>query len=66
VKPAIVEDLIMEFDEAPADPGPTLARLREVSRQSRTRWCDHGRHRQAVPLDGLTAPCPDVLPLAPD
>jgi GMP synthase-like glutamine amidotransferase len=30
VKPAIVEDLIMEFDEAPADPGPTLARLREV------------------------------------
>lgn len=30
VKPAIVEDLIMEFDEAPTDPGPTLARLREV------------------------------------
>jgi GMP synthase-like glutamine amidotransferase len=30
VKPAIIEDLIMEFDEAPADPGPTLARLREV------------------------------------
>lgn len=30
VKPAIVEDLIMEFDEAPADPGPTLARLREI------------------------------------
>jgi GMP synthase-like glutamine amidotransferase len=30
VKPAIVEDLIMEFDEAPADPGPKLARLREV------------------------------------
>jgi len=29
-KPAIVEDLIMEFEEAPADPGPTLARLREV------------------------------------
>lgn len=30
VKPAIIEDLIMEFDEAPADPGPALARLREV------------------------------------
>jgi GMP synthase-like glutamine amidotransferase len=30
VKPAIVEDLIMEFEEAPPDPGPTLARLREV------------------------------------
>lgn len=30
VKPAIIEDLIMEFDEVPADPGPTLARLREV------------------------------------
>jgi len=30
VKPAIVEDLIMEFDEAPADPGPALARLRDL------------------------------------
>jgi len=30
IKPAIVEDLIMEFEEGPADPGPTLARLREV------------------------------------
>jgi GMP synthase-like glutamine amidotransferase len=30
VKAAIVEDLIMEFEEAPADPGPTLARLRAV------------------------------------
>ena len=30
VKAAIIEDLIMEFDEAPTDPGPTLARLREV------------------------------------
>lgn len=30
VKPAIVEDLIMEFDEAPADPGPALARLRAI------------------------------------
>ena len=30
VKAAIIEDLIMEFDEAPADPGPSLARLREV------------------------------------
>jgi GMP synthase-like glutamine amidotransferase len=30
VKPAIVEDLIMEFDEAPDDPGPTLARLRDA------------------------------------
>jgi GMP synthase-like glutamine amidotransferase len=28
LKPAIVEDLIMEFDEAPPDPGPALARLR--------------------------------------
>jgi GMP synthase-like glutamine amidotransferase len=30
VKAAIIEDLIMEFEEAPADPGSTLARLREV------------------------------------
>ena len=30
VKAAIIEDLIMEFEEAPADPGPTLARLREA------------------------------------
>ena len=30
VKAAIIEDLIMEFAEAPADPGPALARLREV------------------------------------
>jgi GMP synthase-like glutamine amidotransferase len=30
VKAAIIEDLIMEFEEAPEDPGPTLARLREV------------------------------------
>jgi GMP synthase-like glutamine amidotransferase len=30
VKAAIVEDLIMEFEEAPAHPGPTLARLREA------------------------------------
>jgi GMP synthase-like glutamine amidotransferase len=30
IKPAIVEDLIMEFEEGPADPGPTLERLRAV------------------------------------
>jgi len=30
VKAAIIEDLIMEFEDAPADPGPTLARLREA------------------------------------
>jgi GMP synthase-like glutamine amidotransferase len=30
VKAAIIEDLIMEFEEAPADPGQALARLREV------------------------------------
>ncbi len=30
VKAAIVEDLIMEFEEAPPDPGSTLARLRAV------------------------------------
>jgi len=29
-KPAIVEDLIMEFADAPEDPQPTLARLRDV------------------------------------
>jgi GMP synthase-like glutamine amidotransferase len=29
-KPAIVEDLIMEFEEAPPEAGTTLARLREV------------------------------------
>jgi len=30
VKAAIIEDLVMEFEEAPEDPGPTLARLREA------------------------------------
>lgn len=32
VKAAIVEDLIMEFDEGPPDPGPDLARLRTLQR----------------------------------
>lgn len=32
LKVAMVEDLIMEFDESPADPGDTLARLREAQR----------------------------------
>jgi GMP synthase-like glutamine amidotransferase len=32
VKPAIIEDLIMEFDEAPADPAPGLAELRLLRR----------------------------------
>jgi len=31
-KAAIVEDLIMEFDEGPADPAPALARLRSLQR----------------------------------
>jgi len=35
VKAAIIEDLIMEFEEAPADPGPTLARLRETQARQR-------------------------------
>jgi GMP synthase-like glutamine amidotransferase len=30
VKAAIIEDLVMEFEEAPEDPGPTLACLRGV------------------------------------
>ena len=30
VKAAIIEDLVMEFEEGPEDPGPTLARLRGV------------------------------------
>jgi GMP synthase-like glutamine amidotransferase len=30
IKPAIIEDLIMEFEEGPPDPGRTLARLRDV------------------------------------
>ena len=29
-KPAIIEDLIMEFEEAPRDPGPMLERFRSV------------------------------------
>ncbi len=29
-KPAIIEDLIMEFEEAPPDPGPMLERFRAV------------------------------------
>ena len=32
VKAAIIEDLVMEFEEAPADPGPGLARLRTLQR----------------------------------
>jgi hypothetical protein len=31
-KAAIVEDLIMEFDEGPADPAANLARLRSLQR----------------------------------
>jgi GMP synthase-like glutamine amidotransferase len=30
VKSAIVEDLIMEFEEGPADPGPSLEKLRSL------------------------------------
>jgi GMP synthase-like glutamine amidotransferase len=32
LKVAMVEDLIMEFEESPADPGPTLAALRAAQR----------------------------------
>ncbi|HXF67475.1 MAG TPA: hypothetical protein VNK67_12370, partial [Burkholderiales bacterium] len=32
LKVAMVEDLIMEFDEAPADAGPGLAKLRSAAR----------------------------------
>ncbi len=32
IKPAIIEDLIMEFEECPADPGPRLERLRTLQR----------------------------------
>jgi GMP synthase-like glutamine amidotransferase len=32
IKPAIVEDLIMEFEEAPREPGPTLERMRTLQR----------------------------------
>jgi len=32
LKVAMVEDLVMEFEEAPADPGPPLERLRGVQR----------------------------------
>lgn len=32
IKPAIVEDLIMEFEECPADPGPRLELLRSLQR----------------------------------
>jgi GMP synthase-like glutamine amidotransferase len=32
VKPAIIEDLIMEFEEGPAEPGPRLAELRSLQR----------------------------------
>ena len=31
-KAAIVEDLVMEFDEGPADPAPGLAQLRSLQR----------------------------------
>ena len=32
IKPAIVEDLIMEFEEGPPDPAPTLERMRTLQR----------------------------------
>ena len=32
IKVAMVEDLVMEFDEGPAEPGPALARLRAAHR----------------------------------
>jgi GMP synthase-like glutamine amidotransferase len=32
IKPAIVEDLIMEFEDGPQDPGPRLERLRSLQR----------------------------------
>jgi GMP synthase-like glutamine amidotransferase len=32
VKPAIIEDLVMEFEEGPAEPGPRLAELRSLQR----------------------------------
>jgi GMP synthase-like glutamine amidotransferase len=32
VKPAIIEDLVMEFEEGPAEPGPRLAQLRSLQR----------------------------------
>jgi GMP synthase-like glutamine amidotransferase len=32
VKPAIIEDLVMEFDEGPVEPGPRLAELRSLQR----------------------------------
>lgn len=32
IKPAIVEDLVMEFEEGPDDPGPRLAILRSLQR----------------------------------
>ena len=32
IKPAIVEDLVMEFEEGPEDPGPRLAELRSLQR----------------------------------
>ena len=32
VKAAIIEDLVMEFDEGPGDPAPGLANLRVVQR----------------------------------
>ncbi len=32
VKPAIIEDLVMEFDESPPDPGPRLVELRTLQR----------------------------------
>ena len=39
-KLAIAEDLIMEFEENPADPAPALERLRRhEAARSRMRWC---------------------------
>lgn len=32
IKPAIIEDLVMEFEECPADPGPRLEQLRSLQR----------------------------------
>ena len=56
IKAAMVEDLIMEFEEAPADPGPALARLRAVQPGARGRaGADHDRRRPQLRLDGVTA-----------
>ena len=60
-KPAIVEDLIMEFEDGPADPGPALAQLRAVRPALEDAGADHDGHRPRTAADAVTGPAAHVV-----